>query len=122
MKVHLSSIEPVSSLQDIDVVPQAIFDIGIDSIAAALGRTTIESHDDLDRFTALDFLSGIVGPFSMRWYHGHPAGTTTLYLPASDDDDAHIHNKVSKIIHDPYLAPLMKRAKLVWIRGQAVPA
>src|SRR5690242_11451889 len=63
--------------QEYEVSPQAIFWRPIRYFATEIRN----DEDELDAFEVASFAIGNQICFELRWYHGHPAGTVTAYLP-----------------------------------------
>ncbi|GAP24932.1 hypothetical protein GLF_1814 [Gluconobacter frateurii NBRC 101659] len=72
-----------------------------------------KSSDDLDEFNYVTYDIGNRLRFELRFYNGHPAGTTTFYLSrefGNSDDIQHAINRAIDELHLP-------KSAIAWRRG-----
>ena len=93
-------------------VPQAILPYEISALARNLPFKLETGSDDLDDFAGAAFFVDQL-PFALMHYRGHPANTSTIYLPY----DVQSLNEIAKWI-DRIVLELELPDKFVWRRDQ----
>jgi len=89
------------SPRGLDFIPQAILRKDIHQVAEALDVTIEKGWDDLDSFEGVTFESAYEGVLvAIRHYAGHPAGTSTVYLPFEINDVGFITKIVAYILEE----------------------
>ncbi len=95
-----------------EAVPQAIFWRPIDYFTTELRH----GMDDLDNHIFATFDLGNWLRFDLRYYDGHPIGTTSLYLPLSLNEDSDIRHATDRAIGELRVPKLA----IAWRRGEPV--
>jgi hypothetical protein len=106
---HLGTEHP----GEIDFVPQAVIGRSRSYFEKSLRIRFSAGDDDLDRYEEAAFLLNDDLPFVLRHYAGHPANTTTLYLPRRYQEVDQITSIVGRIIRELSL----DRDDVVWQRA-----
>jgi len=108
--IRQSSFDAVQSL---DLIPQAIIGRPLSYFASSMHADFVSGHDDLDQFEGAVFVLDEKFHFALKWYRGHPKGTTTIYLPHEFSGLDDITKIVSMIMNELRL----DEGTLVWQRA-----
>jgi hypothetical protein len=92
-KIKSAQLSEVLSASEL--IPQAVVKKPIDAFAS-LGADVCSGADDLDEYRGLGFYFGDT-PFAIMHYRGHPADTSTIYLPF-DVRDAELIGRLLRMI------------------------
>jgi len=106
---HLGTEHP----GEIDFVPQAVIGRPRSYFEKSLHIHFSAGNDDFDRYEEATFLLNDDLPFVLRHYAGHPANTTTLYLPRTYQEIDQITSIVRRIIHELSV----DRKDIIWQRA-----
>jgi hypothetical protein len=100
MLTHLA----MESLAEQDLVPHAVLRKPVSDLARQLGEPVYQGSDDLDLYEGIALqLNGDI-PFALKWYHGHPADRTTIYLSAEISELNRITVLIARIADELHLS------------------
>ena len=106
---HLETERP----GEIDFVPQAVIGRPRSYFEKSLHIKFSRGDDDFDRYEEAAFWLNNDLPFVLRHYAGHPANTTTLYLPRTYREVDEITSIVGRIINELSI----DRDDVIWQRA-----
>jgi hypothetical protein len=93
-----------------EFIPQAIVNRPVHAFTHAPANV-VSGADDFDEYTGLGFFAGNV-PFAVMHYKGHPARTSTIYLPQSVRDV----RKVSYLLRKIFAHFDLPSSSVIWQR------
>jgi hypothetical protein len=113
-KARIKSTPLPGVLKNSEFIPQAIVRRPVDAFARP-GADVFSGTDDLDEYRGVGFLFGNVA-FTIMHYKGHPADTSTIYLPP-DIRDLQAINKVLRAIFSHFK---VRDGDIAWQRKDSV--
>jgi hypothetical protein len=108
-----SKVEPAhlpSLLTREEFIPQAIVNKPVERFASPNTHIFADA-DDLDEYEGIGFYLGGT-PFAVMHYKGHPASTSTIYLPHSMSDE----KKISSLLRQILAHFKIRSGDIVWHR------
>lgn len=105
-------IRRTRSIEEIDMVPQAIFGRPIQYFTLDYDK----NNDDLDVFEYAAFSMDNECHFCLRHYNGHPKKTVTLYLEDAFDREPELRSVVRGIVTGFQMPPIA----IHWQRGDPI--
>jgi hypothetical protein len=112
MASRVPIIRGTAPIEELDVVPQAIFGRPIQYFTLDYNR----SHDDLDVFEYAAFSMDNECHFCLRHYSGHPKKTVTLYLEYGFEREPELRSVIRGIVHGFH----MPATAIHWQRGDHI--
>ena len=91
---------PLKDSAGADLVPQAIISKPISYFHDTLGIELTSDHDDLDDYEGALLSFNEEWAFALKHYKGHPAGTTTVYLPREFESVETISRMIQRIVEE----------------------
>ena len=91
---------PLERLPNVELIPQAIINVGVARVLKTRQIRVEIGHDDFDAYEGHGFLLDHAIPFALMHYKGHPKNTTTIYLSMELSGLENITRTVRRILRE----------------------